>query len=139
MLNFYVTSNKQLWLHFLNRDIKPKVLPLPKYTREVEEANAQDVMEWVKNGIILCKSYASGDDRTLIRTNVSMSVTWVRLVRGRWCLIGCSNLDLSQLIVWDLFATPLHAATFHLPGPVVDGTIDETKAEVLIALTIGSR
>lgn len=96
-------------------------------------------MEWVKNGIILCKSYASGDDRTLIRTNVSMSVTWVRLVRGRWCLIGCSNLDLSQLIVWDIFATPLHATTFHLPGPVVDGTIDETEVEVLIALTIGSR
>lgn len=136
-----MTSDKQLWLHILQRDIKPKASPSPRCIRDIEELTAQDVLEWVKNSIILNKSYASGNNRTLIRTYVSMSVTWVRIVRGRWCLVACSNLKNSQLLVWDLQfsqAEP-HKSTFYLPGPVADGVIEDNKNEILIALTIGTK
>lgn len=135
-----MTSDKQLWLYILQRDIKPKALPSPRCIRNVEELTAQDVLEWVKNSIILNKSYASGSNRTLIRTNVSMSVTWVRIVRGRWCLIACSNLKNSQLLVWDLQSSQAEClkSTFYLPGPVADGVIEDNKS-YLIALTFGTK
>lgn len=70
-----------------------------------------------------------------------MSVTWVRIVRGCWCLIACSNLKDSQLLVWDLQScqTEHHKSTFYLPGPVADGVIEDNENEILIALTIGTK
>lgn len=63
------------------------------------------------------------------------------MVRGRWCLIACSDFSVSQLVIWDL-QNPfdeLHKATFYLSGPIVDGIVEEITSEVLLALTIGKR
>lgn len=140
-MNGSVSYDKQLWLHILDRDIKSKALPLPKYVRDINEATAEDVNEWVKNSLLLDNHYSSGNEKTLIRENLSMSVTWIKLIRGRWCLIARSDLKNSQLVVWDLQASQdeHHKATFYLPGPVIDGIAEDNKDDILIALTIGTK
>lgn len=140
-MNSFVSNDKQLWLHILDRDIKSKALPLPKYVRDIDEATAEDVIEWVKNSFLLDNHYSSGEERTLIRENLSISVTWIKLIRGRWCLIACSDLKNSQLVVWDLQASQddHHEVTFYLPGPVIDGIVEDNKEDILIAFTIGTK
>lgn len=140
-MNGSVSYDKQLWLHILDRDIKSKALPLPKYVRDIDEASAEDAIEWVKNSFLLVNHYSSGEERTLIRENLSMSVTWIKLIRGRWCLIACSDLKNSQLVVWDLQASQdeHHKATLYLPGPVIDGIVEDDKEDILIAFTIGTK
>lgn len=70
-----------------------------------------------------------------------MSITWTKLIRGRWCLIACSDFLVSRLVVWDLQnpIDQLQKAIFHLSGPVVDGIVEDITSEVLIALTLGKR
>lgn len=70
-----------------------------------------------------------------------MAITWTKLIRGRWCLIACSDFFVSQLVVWDLQnpTDQLQKAIFHLPGPVVDGIVEDITSEILIALTLGTR
>lgn len=140
-LNSSVSDDKQLWLHILERDIRCMALPFPKYVRDINEASAKDVIEWVKNSVILDKSYSSGVEKILIREDLSISATWTKLVRGRWCLIAGSDLNESQLIVWDLHASQdeHHKATFYLPGPIVDGIVEDNRDEILVALTVGTK
>lgn len=109
--------------------------------QSIEKVTACDVEHWVKSGCVLAKNYSSGLNTTVARTNLSQSVTWVKLVRGRWALIACSDFISSRLLVWDVQLASSHIlrATFHLPGPVVDGLIKDSSCEVLIALTLGKR
>ena len=141
MLNSSILGDKQLWLYLLYRDIKLRSLPFPKFSQPIDVATAEDVMEWVRNGIILNKSYSAGRNETLCRINMFLHVTWVKLVRGRWLLIACSGLQISKLDLRDLqcFQDNHSKSTFYFPGPITEALLEDDGSEIFIALTIGKR
>ena len=141
VLNDLVSDDKQLWLYIFYRDIRLPALPSPRLTRPLDTITAREVIEWVKNGIILNRNYLSGCNDTLFRYDMSMHVTWTKLVRSRWLLVACSNLHLSKLVLWDLnnMQHESYKSTFHFSGPLTEALLEDDGSEILIALTIGSK
>ena len=71
------------------------------------------------------------------------SVTWLRIVGGRWLLVAASNQEISTFSCWtltDVFeGKPKPLAERYLPGPVHDGEVEVQMEGVVIAISIGSR
>ena len=67
-------------------------------------------------------------------------VTWTKLVRGRWCIAAVSDSISSRLILYDLFVGLSSGPTVevYLPGPVMDGVLEDTLPEINIAVSIGT-
>ena len=76
------------------------------------------------------------------------SVTWIRLVQGRWLLAASSDSTTSVLSVWSVSMVlqtglssnqpPRPQAEVYLEGPVSDGCVDVQGGQVVIALEIRS-
>ena len=140
--NNLVSGDKQLWIHIFNRDIKDRNLPSPhKSIWPISASTAQNVTEWVKNGIILGKTYLAGKNEAFVKFDLAMHVTWTKVVRGQWILAACSNLQPSKLFLWDIHSFPsqLSTATFHFSGPVTEALIEDDDSEILIAFTVGKK
>ena len=138
MLNKLVLSDKQLWLSLFYRETRKRSLPYPKYIQPIDVVTAQDVMEWVRHAIILNRSYSSGRNETLYKIDTTLRVTWTKLVRGRWLLIACSDLKLSELVLLDLYDTE-EKSTFYFSGPITEALLEDSGSEILIALTVGKK
>lgn len=140
-MNNSVSDDKQLWLHFLYRDVKLRGLPSPKSTRPLDAIASRDVINWIKNGIVLNRNYLTGYNDTLVRFDMSMHVTWTKIVRGRWVLVACSNLHLSMLILWDLHDTQPNSykSMLYFSGPVTEALLEDDGSEILIAFTVGTK
>ena len=68
-------------------------------------------------------------------------VTWVKLIRGRWCIVASSDSLCSRLMVFDglngLQSSPKYES--FLEGPVMDGVVDDTAHGINMALSIGTQ
>lgn len=135
----FVWNDKQLWLHIFKSEVIIREVFLPEFLLPVENASAIHVREWTKHALALGKSYEKGFNLSLVRKKEAMSVSWVKLFRGRWCLIACSNVVESQIQIWDLGTRipkePI--ARFYLTAPVVDGIAEDADQSAHIALTLG--
>lgn len=83
------------------------------------------------------------------RTELSDSITWLRLLRGRWCLVASSDAEEkrhSRLSIWDsraesdtVTATLQMRAEMFLPGPIMDGESEDDGVSIKVAVTVGSK
>ncbi len=136
-------EDKRLWLDCLRRDVISKGIELPRYRQTLERATAEDVCSWVKTAITLHKAYASGGQYARVTSFVvdnGLETTWSRIIRGRWCLVALSNVSTSFLGIWKILsAGSLELKErFYLPGPVLDGAVDDFFDDIRIAITVGT-
>ncbi|EKM55413.1 uncharacterized protein PHACADRAFT_256027 [Phanerochaete carnosa HHB-10118-sp] len=70
------------------------------------------------------------------------SVTWAKLVQGKWVLVACSDQTTSAICLWSLQSfyrsegPPDIVAQAFLKGPVVYGLVEVQNDQVIIALEL---
>ncbi len=69
-----------------------------------------------------------------------LEATWTKIIRGRWCLVALSNVSISFVGIWRI---PSNGSLqienkFYLPGPVLDGVVDDVAEEIRIAITVAT-
>ncbi|TDL22364.1 hypothetical protein BD410DRAFT_258378 [Rickenella mellea] len=137
-----ISNDKRLWMQIIQRDKANRRIPLLPYRRPINSANAFAVESWIRNAITIEKMYESNLQLTLDHTVVPdrLPATWAKLIRGRWCLVATSNVHQSWLSLWDGGSTgrPLRMR-YSLPGPVMDGLMEDTNDGIHLALSIGIR
>ncbi|TDL25192.1 hypothetical protein BD410DRAFT_826509 [Rickenella mellea] len=143
-MNTSISSNKQLWAGYARHELtncQRQLIP-HRILKAFPDASALDVQTWVRHALSLDSNYASGAFTVhRIFSEATYSVTWLRLIRGRWCLVASSNLNESRLTLWDLSSVsdgPHPCAKIFLPGPIMDGQIDDASNTIRVAVTIGS-
>lgn len=139
-IHIRVTEDKQLWIAILQDHIVRKRRPLPTYRRPLYEASAGDIQCWIKQSFIVEENYQSGCVRSS-RTTTHKGITWVKLVRGRWCLVASADLEQSRLSVWNITLSSLHGpcTELSLEGPLTDGMVEDLGYSVHAAVTIATR
>ncbi len=120
-----------------------KGIELPKYCQPLEQASAEHVRSWVKTSIALHGAYiSSGQNAAVISfvVNGRLEATWTKIVRGRWCLVALSNVSTSFIGVWQIQSNGSVELRrkFYLPGPVLDGVVDDSTEEIRIAITLAT-
>ncbi|TDL27940.1 hypothetical protein BD410DRAFT_739274 [Rickenella mellea] len=142
-MNSSISNNKQLWVVCARRELTSCQRHLIPYRRSIQDASAFDIQSWFRHSISLDKNYASSAFTVHhLHTEATYAITWLRLIRGRWCLVASSNLNESRLTLWDLSSgsdKPQPFANLFLPGPVMDGQVDDASNTIRVAVTIGSR
>ncbi|TDL27954.1 hypothetical protein BD410DRAFT_824728 [Rickenella mellea] len=142
-LNASISDDKQLWVGCSARTLTTSGYhnySIP-YRRSMEDVDASDVRSWLAHGMSLHRGYSSSSPT--IQKLDSMApriVTWVRLMRGRWCLVASANVSESRLTLWDLSSRsgrPHPCSEIFFPGPIMDGQIDDDLTAIRIALTVG--
>lgn len=64
----------------------------------------------------------------------------MKLVKGRWCLVASSDASQSRLSLFDSGSGALQLITENfLPGPIMDGQLEDVEEYVHLAVTVGSR
>lgn len=139
----YVRQDKRLWAECLRRDVISKAIELPKYRPSLEQASAENVRDWVSVAVSLHRAYATGGRLATVQSSITkeeFETTWVKIVRGRWCLVAMSNIFESSVGIWQIQPTgPSKLENkFYFPGPVIDGVVDDSTEEIRIAITVAT-
>lgn len=114
---------------------------LPANSISLEEASANAVCAWVKHAVTLQKAYENPNlSRAVTRLDTPARVTFVKLLRGRWCLVASSNTSVSELSVWKILSPSVCSfrARIYLRAPVLDGLLDDGGYYIRFAVTIGA-
>ncbi len=140
----YVREDKHLWVQCLRRDVISSNIELPaKYRLSLADASADDVRFWVKTAISLHHAYASGGQRAKVHSfsvNEELETTWSKIIRGCWCLAAMSNTSQSLIGIWRIHPSGVLKceSKFYLPGPVLDGAVDDDIEDVCLAITVAA-
>ncbi len=139
----HVYADKRLWVESLRTNVISKGIELPKYRPSFEDASAEDVRSWVKTAISLHRAYASNGHQAKIHSfsvAKELETTWVKIVRGCWCLAAMSNISQSFVGIWRIQSSGFLELEnkFYVPGPVLDGTVDDDIEEIRIAVTVAT-
>lgn len=140
MVNSRIKCDKQLWCNLLDRVCEERRIALPSYRRALEDSTAEQVESLLRTATNLSNNYALGCPAIKFQSNFKECVTWLKLVRGRWCLMATSNTSRSRLSVFDSNGGIFRLAEeVYLPGPVMDGLIEDTGRHIRTALSVGTR
>ena len=140
-LNTNISGNKQLWATLIEREISSQGIPVTPHRRDLEEASAADVESWFRCAFQLPRIYSTGVTPEVTRCEVNLRITWVKLLKSRWCLAAMSDERESRICVYDFgrrYAAPLLCCTRFLPGPVMDGVVEDLEGEMRIAVSVGT-
>lgn len=140
------SCSKQLWLAIMQRDVLRRNLPMPAYCRHNDFLSSAECEALVVHSLCLYRTMRRGalqHPPVTISFPQSRSVTWVKLIRGQWLLVACSDRASSTLCLWSLIellrspgVAPPAAQTF-LDGPVAGGLIDiQDDDRLVIALEV---
>ena len=133
-----VMANKNLWNRILRSEVAIRGLHLPAYLQTREQIDASCMESWIRSAITLQKRY----DKSSYITSKAVGllwITWIKLVRGRWCIVASSDLTQSHLSIYDGKDGLSCRAQFFFDGPVMDGQLEDTPTSINMALTIGSK
>ncbi|TDL20793.1 hypothetical protein BD410DRAFT_829447 [Rickenella mellea] len=141
-MNISISQDKQLWVGCAARQLPADNYLIP-YRRSLENVDASDVRSWLGHGMSLHRSYSSFSPTIQKLDSIVPRIdTWVKLIRGRWCLVASSNVSESRLTLWDLSTRsgccPHLCCEIFFPGPIMDGQIDDDRTTIRIAVTVGS-
>ncbi|KAL5513821.1 hypothetical protein ACEPAH_4222 [Sanghuangporus vaninii] len=138
-----ISSDKQDWVYLYNTITKARSLPMPTNLKILDEAETQDVISWFLHSISLNFNYTS-ERRKLSVYNVAIKpglrVTWLKLIRARWCLIAAADYGKSELSLWEIssYQQTCMVARVYLDAPVMDGEIDYCDGGAKCAATVGA-
>ncbi|KAF7319512.1 hypothetical protein HMN09_00290300 [Mycena chlorophos] len=128
-----LTHSRALWLSFLRSRLSEGCF-LPHYIQDYRQLDTDTLESLVHRLTTLLPKWTSMSSApaTLVRLDLSLSVTWVQLVAGTWLLVASSNDRESQLSCYDL-ATPgtTHA---YLPGCVRTAKAEIQDDGIVLAL-----
>ncbi len=118
-------------------------IEIPTYRPSLEVASAADVRSWVKTAISLRRAYTSNGQHARINAfslAEELETTWVKIVRGRWCLAAMSNVSQSFIGIWTMQSKGEFKLEnkFYFPGPILDGYVDDSIEEIHIAITVAT-
>lgn len=139
------TRVKSLWVCMLRRLIKENDSPLPPYLKPVTALSGEHFEALTRRLTVLTHQWNRGVVRpqSIIRLDLSRSVTWLRLVSGRWLFIASSDARASSFACWDIETVFREvkepAAECFFSGPVDDGMFEVQHEGIVIALSVGSR
>ena len=133
------TTTKQLWAHIFNREVVTEGFRLPSYRNTFEELGAKQLEAWTCSALNIHRNYIDTANTEVSRMDNLGCVTWIRLVRGRWCLVACSDTMQSRLIIIDILDDIECKTQLFLSGPVMDGEIYDSGSNIDLALTVGTR
>ena len=140
MSNSLISNDKQYWVHTLERVLLQCKCALPAPRAPIESVDVSTIQSWIRRLLALERAYATTGSVASSLVDSLPPVTWVKLVRGRWCIAAVSNFMSSRLLLYDglvgLNSGP--KAEICLPGPVMDGVIEDTMSEINIAVSIGT-
>ena len=140
-----IITDKQLWVHILKRDVSSADLSIPSNLVSIQSASASDIYTWVKHAFILNNNLNTPCfELSISDFNTKRKVSWVKLIRGTWCLTASSDTQSTSLQLWRI-SHPIPAgdsnpvAEYSLPAPVTDGILDDCGDHIRCAITIGTR
>ncbi|EIW79573.1 hypothetical protein CONPUDRAFT_166320 [Coniophora puteana RWD-64-598 SS2] len=142
---YNATQDKQLWLIFLQRLVHSKNAPLHCLLQKFNSLTSQQVQALACRSAYLCDAWAHNSltARHIIRSDLPRSVTWLKLVEGRWLLVASMDTMCSRLEVYDISATgkgifgPL--AGCYLSGPITSGEADIRNGQLRAAVAVDAR
>ncbi|TDL19708.1 hypothetical protein BD410DRAFT_726828 [Rickenella mellea] len=136
-----ISTDKWLWIHILKRYVIDGGKCVIPYRRPLTLVDAAAVESWTRNAFVLEKAYVSTSRLYVHRLDTGIrAVTWVKLIRGRWCLAASSNTSESRLTLWDISSPDNQICSEMLfPGPIMDGEIEDLNTEIIIAVSVGCR
>lgn len=135
-----ISSDKQLWVIVLEQHIHSKGFHLHPRRIGVETASAAQVESWVRCFFRLQRSFKHGLPSSISRVKLDLHVTWMKVIRTRWCLVASSNITPSRLTVWKLDdGGPPVFKDFYISGPVIGGIVEDNNTMITAALTIGDK
>lgn len=140
-----ISATKQLWLNSAYNDVLLRGLDFPPYTRSFFELTRCETQALVVMTLKLHAEFSGTECHPdSIHIPQSRSVTWLRLVHGRWLLIALSDESTSSITLWSLQEMaqseknkkPL--SEFFLPYPVLNGIVSVNNDTLVIALELAS-
>ncbi|KAH8112801.1 hypothetical protein DFH11DRAFT_1705942 [Phellopilus nigrolimitatus] len=140
-MNADISADKQLWVRLLCSVMESLGRTLVPYSRYLENADTRHIEAWIRSSLELERSYATSSTLRSWTIQETFSITWVKLLRGRWCLIAMSNSTESRLRLFELSIAngfSLRAETF-LPGPVINGLVEDGCKHIHMAISIRTR
>lgn len=136
----HIGADKQLWMSLLGRESESRGIPLNPYHCALDTATATYVESWLRTTISYRSAYEIASAASTISTTVGSRITWLKLLRGRWCLVASSDESRSRLMLFDSLDSNSHLlCEMLLPGPVMDGQCDDTGDGICLAISVGTR
>ncbi|KLO11326.1 hypothetical protein SCHPADRAFT_831280 [Schizopora paradoxa] len=137
-INQSVSDDKQLWLNLIARYVLCHSINLHPLRTKLEDASAKHVESWLRCAIYSQRVFSSELKPNIFRVKLNLHVTWLKIIRIRWCLVASSSPNESRLTIWNLDGTPSISKEYFISGPVVDGLVDDDGSQIIAALTIGA-
>ena len=116
-------------------------LPLQIENTPLKNLDVKTLEYWARSAFVLDKIYNGLGTNTFSIIRGLSYVTWVKLIRGRWCLVASSDKLQSRFTVYDGIGglRAREKQDYYLDGPVLDGVVEDTPLGINIALSIGTR
>ena len=125
------------------QEVASKLLPEIKWDQDWVSVSAVCLAARIEHAKWLFRIYQTGPSScqsTIVTFQLQGSVTWLKLIRGRWLLLASSDYNQSRLSLWDVAGEREQMVTqVFLSGPVMDGKCDDSGICITIALSIGTR
>jgi hypothetical protein len=116
---------------------------LPPYRKSIENLSSGEIEALAQRGAQLkgCMELGELVPKNITPLHLPRSVTWLRLVNGRWLFVASSDPYFSKLTCWDAslirkLSEPVTECS--LPGPVKSGKVQVQADGVVIALDVES-
>lgn len=123
----------------MERDVLSENINLHPLRIPLGSASATHVESWIRCALSFKSAHQEEKQPAVTRIKLELRVTWLRIIRTCWCLVASSTERESRLTIWSLRGGYSISKEYYLPGPVVDGVIDDDGTDVVAALTIGTK
>lgn len=135
---------KTIFSRNLQQDLYSLGLPVPDYCKPLGVLPGLQHKLLTEHAVGLNQNLELKRTPTLFPLHDMGSITWARILYGRWLLAAVSDRTNSVLKLWPLsaFADPSQPVTSHilayLHGPVCSGQVEIQKGEIIIALELAT-
>lgn len=141
----HATQDKLLWVYLLRALILEKHAPLPPYLKPTASLTAKEVEALTRriHGFAMDWEYDTVTSRSTLSFFSPRSVSWLKILSGRWVFVAASDTLSSSLACWDIGTAfsgetkPL--AECYLTGPVHDAEVEVQTDGIVIAASVASR
>ena len=140
-----MTKDKVLWIYLLRRLVREKTIPLPPYVKAVNALSGDQLEALTRRVALLAHKWNLGlvKPQAIVRLDLPRSVTWLRLVTGRWLFVASYDARASSFACWDIAAAFQGAkepvAECFFSGPVHSAVFEIQHEGIVMALSVESR
>ena len=141
----YISTIRAIWTLILRRDVYPRRLLSPSHCLPFDALSGADCAAIATHALRLHESLSSIPapcDPLVIPMNQSRSVTWVKVICGRWVAAASSDHNTSVVRIWSIASLmssndcipPIAEA--YLEGPVANGCWEVERGSLVLALEL---